>query len=484
MRCDESLTPDGNGTGCGVDRWSLVLVLLYALTTALRHSMGFYTPEALTGVSMVLAAWVLLLGDTRPRAGKGWVAVVLALVFVAAVLHDFFTADRLMYFVSKQRKRYRLVAAVSVGALLLDWILAKARRRRRFPTPLQAAAVLLYCVYMGSQILRSPYPMIDVWTLNTEAAWAAAHGENVYGRTYTDIYEKHGQEGFGYPIRYCYLPGLALHYAPAALLRADIRWVNLAAMALGLLLFSHCVGKTLRAPPDGLRPSGWAAAGATLMFWYWTCQTFMLEQSWPEPILLLYLCAAFWLWRRSTFWTGVALVLALTLKQTAWFCAPFLLALAVKEKRWGLIGGVALGVCAVIGPYFFRDPSAFVHDVILDLLRKPPRPESLSWSAVCLRYCPSLFAWVYPLSYVAYAAAFWAFLRRLRRMEGHEAVLETLKWTALGLLAFFLFLKQSFFNYYYVVLGLLAFYVCLAGCGPDAEAKPGRIPLDSEATVT
>ena len=61
-----------------------------------------------------------------------------------------------------------------------------------------------------------------------------------------------------------------------------------------------------------------------------------------------------------------------------------------------------------------------------------------------------------------YAAAFGCLAWRLRRLRGDAAVAEAAKWMALGLLGFFLFLKVSFFNYYYVVAGLLACYALLA----------------------
>lgn len=111
---------------------------------------------------------------------------------------------------------------------------------------------------------------------------------------------------------------------------------------------------------------------------------------------------------------------------------------------------------------------------------KTPFSISQRWGALCLLHAPSLFRWVTGLSLLTYGIALICLLRRLMRPADEDPVLETTKWMALGLAGFFLFLKQSFFNYYYVIGGLLAFYPSLAarhdprGPGQRAAARaPG-----------
>jgi hypothetical protein len=438
--------------------WSLVLTLLLALICGVHYSRGSHDPWALAVVSLVLTLLWGLLGRHVPRGETPALAVVLALGFSIGMVWHFMAHDPMIFAIDRQRKRYLLLAAASLGMMTCHWALP----RRRTVTPLFVGSLAMYAAFLVLQMLRSPTPIIDGFVLNTEAAQALLRGEFIYGRRYTDIYQVWGWPGFGYEIRYIYLPGLAMHYVPAVALGLDIRWVNLLAMTCAFGLFASCVG---RARADGWRPRPVTAAAALVMFWFHAGQMFMLEQAWPEGLVLLYVCLALWAWRRSAVLTAAGLIAALTLKQTAWFCAPFVFGLAARERRWGLLAAVAAGVTAVVGPFFFSDPAAFFSDVVVDLWAKPPRWDSLSWSAVCLHYCRPLFTWTYPVSFIAYLLAVGLFWGRVRRLSGEEAVLETVKWMAIGLLGLFLFLKQSFFNYYYVVEGLLAFYVCLAAGG-------------------
>jgi len=333
--------------------------------------------------------------------------------------------------------------------------------------------------------------------------------QNPYGREYSNVYEGTQIESPDYKMLFNYLPGLILHYVPGTVFGGDIRWTNLVGIACGLLLFAVCARSQKDEPRGGPHPSqglayscwrrcaerdsfagrGTAAvavrqhpvtrAAAVVLFWYHGGQVLVVEQAWPEAWLLVYVGLALWTWRRSTLVPAVALVLALTLKQTAWFCAPFFLALAVKERRWGLIAAVAAGVTAIVLPFLLWNPGAFVQNVVVHFFEIAPRTNALSWSAACLRDAPALFPYAYRLSYVVYAAALACLVLRLRHLRGRDAVLETHVWMTVGLLALFLFLKQSFFNYYYVVGGLLAFTFCLAGRSREAEtgAVTGSAPL-------
>jgi hypothetical protein len=248
----------------------------------------------------------------------------------------------------------------------------------------------------------------------------------------------------------------------------DIRWLTVLALTGGLLLSALMV----RRLKD--RGAGWqwlVAASAAALFWYHGGQAFLMEQAWPEGLILLYLCLGAWLWRRHGVLAGVAFGLAMSVKQTAWFAGPFIAVAAVAERRWRLLAACAITGCLFAVPFLAWDPVAFVDNCLLDLLRKPPRADGLSWAAFSLRHGEAAFGLVGALSYVCYFGALALLAGALLQRE-RDGALPAAWWAAaLGMLGFFLFLKQSFFNYYYLVAGMLAFYPVLAAA-TEAEETP------------
>jgi hypothetical protein len=153
---------------------------------------------------------------------------------------------------------------------------------------------------------------------------------------------------------------------------------------------------------------------------------------------------------------------------------PFLALSALRERRWRPIAACGAVGLAFAVPFLVWDARAFVDNCLMDLLRKPAREDGLSWAAFSLRHGRLAFALIGALSYACYFGALAVLAGALRKSERRDSI--SLAWwtAALGLFGFFLFLKQSFYNYYYLVAGLLAFYPLLAGwdAGRDAEEKP------------
>jgi len=437
--------------------WGWLLLLQFAVILSAWWAGGLFDYRALIILTVVFAGCVGFLGLARPRAGTWWLVLPTGAVLAAVLVHDLLTREALLYAEKPQRLAFLVLAGASLALLIVGWLV----RRRWLRIGLSIGAVLLFGAFLVSQLHRSPSPLIDTWQTNSEATEAFLKGLNPYDREYTNIYEQRGSDiKVDYPMLFNYLPGLILHYVPGTVLGGDIRWTNLAGMTCGLLVFALCVRPRSGGPSRAPHPV--TRAAAVVLFWYHGGQMLVLEQAWPEAWLLVYIALAMWTWRRSRWVPAAALILALTLKQTAWFCAPFFVALSLREGRWRLIAAVAAGVAAVVLPFFLWNPRAFTHNVVLHFLKLGARPQALSWTAACLRAAPHLVPLVSWLSYAVYAAAFGCLVVRIRRCRGHAAVMETYTWMTLGLFGLFLFLKQSFFNYYYVVGGLLAFYPCLA----------------------
>jgi uncharacterized membrane protein len=117
-------------------------------------------------------------------------------------------------------------------------------------------------------------------------------------------------------------------------------------------------------------------------------------------------------------------------------------------------------VAVVTLPFVAWDPRAFVRSVILFQFLQPFRIDSLSYPAVLAR----LTGWQAPAA-VAFGLAALAIalsVRYARRdVAGFAAAV------ALAFLAFFLFNKQAFGNYYFFVIGALC--CALATATPAAQ---------------
>ena len=444
---------------------TVAVLLFYVCVTIVRHVRGHFDPAALVLLSVILPVYLLVLLGPRRGAAATPLHLGVCGVLVTLTLADLFVRDPVRYAVNQSRTIALLAAALAGCLCVAAWWAKREVLRRVFVL----LAVAAFTTFLSAELLRSPHPLIDVHPICTEATSALLDGKNPYSLVYTDVYAPAGWEGYGYQMRFIYLPGMLLEYALPSALGVDFRWANLAGMAGGFLLFAWLIAN--RGGATRLDRQVVTAGAMSLIFWLHGGQAFSLEQGWAEPILLLCVCVALWWWHRSAWIAGIALVLALSAKQTAWFCMPFLSVLAARERRWRMPAAVAVGVGAIVLPFFLWSPGAFIDNVVLDLLAKAPRADSLSWAAVCIRVAPELFGLVAAVGPILYAVALVCLWRRLRKADRAERTLETAKWMAFGLAGLFLFLKQSFFNYYYLVWGLLAFHALLsARC--EAAAPP------------
>lgn len=455
----------GNGNSVQAVGFGRLLLGLLLLLAMLWVSRGGYNVPCLVVLTLLAVGWTVyaILGSTGLRFSTADGAI--ALFACLLVVLDLLLQDPTYYSTRGSRLTPLIPALASLGCLSAGWLARRPPRRYI----LLCVAVLLYGGFLGTELLRSPNPIIDVWSISTQATDTLLSGHNPYVPVYSDIYKEHGLPGYGYVMRYIYLPGLLMHLALPRVMGLDVRWMYVLAATLSFGLCAVEIRRRRSTPRHG-RPF-LIAGTAAIVFWYFGGQVFLIEQSWPEVLILFYAVLALWAWRRSAWVTGAALVLMLSLKQTSWFLVPFLLVPAVRQRRWRLIAGVAAASAVPIIVFLAWNPGAFLSCTIFDLLRKAPRPDSLSWSAVTLRHAPGLLAGVTALSFATYAAALGTLIYRSVRGGGRPLLDETLLWTVLGLFGFFLFLKQSFFNYYYLVAGLLAWL--LVRVGADAASHSG-----------
>ncbi len=451
-----------------------LLAVEFGMVYAVNTKWGHYSVAGLVILSVCLVgAYALLV----PLAGAGehsWFAAVVGAGLAAATLLAIWRRDPVEFGVLMSSRSLRSLALYAALLLGAGWAL----RPRRTARILMALGVAAFAWFLVGQLWRTPHPVIDVVPISTEATQALLAGKNPYTEVYSNVYQQAGWVGYAYgahPMRYVYLPGLLLHMAVPVGLGLDVRWMGLAMQVAGLILFAAL------APLRGGGAGAWAwaiAGGAVLLFWVQNGQVRILEMGWTEALVLFYVCLALWAWRTRGWLAAAALVAAFCSKQTAWFCGPFFMALAVRERRWRMIAGMAVGSALLLAPFVLWDPGAFIRNVILDPAAIGPRRDALSWPAYFLRYDTGAFPWVARLSFLTYAIAFGGFIVELCRRE-RDHLMDAHKWMVLAIFGLLLFAKLAFFNYYYLLIGLLAFYIVRWARG-DYGAAPEQQPAAAE----
>jgi hypothetical protein len=319
-------------------------------------------------------------------------------------------------------------------------------------------ALLLIYVALGVFVIRaSPRPHIDVWLFQQAGTRQLLHGGNPYTHTYPNIYENEHSRYYsnatlrdgGPPVPY---PPLTFFLSIFGRLIGDVRYSLLLATALAAWLMVRL------ARAGGLR-AGHPVELAPLALLFHPRSFFMLEQAWTEPYVALFACAtAFAIARGGRAARVFALAGLFSSKQYTPLFIPALCRL--RAWRWRDVA-VACAIAAALAlPFFFWNPAAFVRGVVTMQFQQPFRADALSLLA-------AVFDWrgVELSSAIGFVAAGLAAAAVVWRADGTLAA--ALLGTAVICFAFFLFNKQAFFNYYWLVEAQLALGVVAATVALD-----------------
>ena len=304
-------------------------------------------------------------------------------------------------------------------------------------------------VAAGWEIVRaSPDPAIDVWFMLQATSHGLFHGLNMYRQTWTS---PPGEGTHLYP----YFPASTVLVAPFYALFGDVR------IGLTLALAGAAVAVS------AIRPGVLATAAACLIVLS-PMTTFGIEQSWTEPLVLLAVVTMVLAVERGR--PGLAMVFlgaALATKQYAWLVLP---AAAVWpafgwRRTLGSVGGSVLFIL----PWLAAGAHAFYQGVVSGNLAgghgTTPvdfylRYFSLSYYSVLERRGITFSLGLVLLgTAAAVALAIW----RLPRNAFGFSLTATL---ALGTFDFFN--SHTFFNQWWLVLGLTALAVA---CLPEFADK-------------
>jgi hypothetical protein len=392
--------------------WSLI-----SLGAAVRY--GVYTPLAITLVSagmLVLTVAVLgLRAGTARRPGRFGLLLACLVALCSTALSP---AERYARGPAASWSHGLMIAA-GVGLLLLA--VAPVPTRWLHPTVLALAGLAGV-----AGIHATPRPTIDDWHILQGSARALLHLHNIYGQAWP------GSDGHLLP----YLPGSVVLVTPFYLLVSDVRYGLLAAMLVAAVLVS-------RLGPGRRRPA-LAVLSGLIVVYPWAL--YLVEQSWPEPLLLALIAGMVWgSIRHRPMLAVVCFAAALATKQHVLILVPF----AAVWPAFGLRRTVTsvLAAAVITAGWVLADPHQFVQGAISYNLKLPPRHDSLSLFTTAIRFGHTPSFAVVPLLLLV-------FLLLGLRMLPRTATGFTLgsAWL-LGI--FNLLNKQSFFNEWSLVIGLI-----------------------------
>src|SRR6185437_14946143 len=123
-------------------------------------------------------------------------------------------------------------------------------------------------------IRATPHPTIDDWHILQGSARALLHGHNIYGQAWP------GSDGHLLP----YLPGSAVLLTPSYLLLSDVRYGLLLAMLVAAALVGRFAG--------GRDRRALLVLSGLIVLQPWVL--YLVEQSWPEPLLLALVAGMVW----------------------------------------------------------------------------------------------------------------------------------------------------------------------------------------------
>lgn len=262
---------------------------------------------------------------------------------------------------------------------------------------------------------------------------------------------------FGFPY-----PPLSLLLAVPGALLGDVRLAHLAAVAVaGWLLLT-------------MVEDSWASRVGGVLFLSTPMLLPLVQRAWTEAFLILAVVALAWLLRRGRGLDAVALGLFVAVKQYAAMFLPVLLWVAphwrTAAERWRALGIAVAVATAVTLPLALWDLGDFLFSVVLLQFRQPFRDDAMSLPALAERtlgWSGEALALVGIL--VAVAVAMWWVVRRAPRTWPAAAT-----GMALVMLAFLLFNKQAFTNYYMLAVAMLWLGVALrddAGAAVPASGE-------------
>ena len=236
------------------------------------------------------------------------------------------------------------------------------------------------------RILPQPWPMIDVYMFQRDSVAALLAGVDPYAITFPNPYPTGAYYGPGMVVDgrltfgFVYPPLSVFLSVLGEWIGGDVRYAQLGAMTLAAAFMAYTRAGRLGALAAGL-------------YLFTPRNLFVLEQSWTEPFVVLFLAATVWCAARHPRVAPYVLGLFLAVKQYAVLALP--LALLVGRPPMTFAGFRRTAVPAVVVaavvtlPLALWEPTGFLRAVVELQFYQPFRPEALSYLGLLSRSGPA-----------------------------------------------------------------------------------------------
>ncbi|MEX0698172.1 MAG: hypothetical protein WD354_00430 [Acidimicrobiia bacterium] len=343
-----------------------------------------------------------------------------------------------------------IVIAVAICTLLA---VGPGHNRRERVTATRIALVAGALLVGGLLVETVEVPTIDVLALHGAAADALTSGESPYSSAVVVPDSSRYAEPGDVIVGYTYPPLTMVAYSLGYWLGGDARWTSVLAVVVTLL--------ALDLPGAPSRDRGRRMPALLLLALpVWPIVIYL---GWTEPLTLMLMVLALGTWTRWPIGSAILMGLALASKQYGFVLAPLVLLFARREG-WIRPITIAGSAAVTLIPSFILDPSGFVKANLINLTRLPIRPDgsSIQGLLVNLGLASDL-----PLILTAGLPILVSVL-----MVSRVLSLASLSMaSAMILTILFLLGSQAFFNYWFLVAGLLLLFLKHV----NLEASPSEL---------
>ncbi len=453
-----------------------------ALAAGTMIGVGLRQP-AIIAVGMILFASVLLLYATvisaAPTARMNGPRVFRAVLTVSLIAGLVLVVSWTVLIVRVRDlgagPMWPAILAVVVGSAIGVFVSREQARRYHIVFLLVFMALQVAVIAATHEALVST-PQVDGTYFQTEGSKALLSGDNPFAMTFPDFFSGFGGEPvygpgvsvdgvlqFGFP----YPPLSLLFVAPFHAVFGDFR----VAIALSYVLTAWMIGR-IGEPRTARKVS--------VLFLLLSPAALIVTVGFTEPLVAMLGVGVIWVYQTRPRWAAFTFGGFVALKQYAFIISPAYLLLIPRPWTVRIVArhvGRATAVIAVVTlPFLLWNPEAMMRSVVFLQLKQPFRGDAITFTAqVLARYIPLSPVALTVLPIAAAALAAYVALRYAPiGSQGYALA------SALILVAFFLFAKQSSAPNYFVVVMAFCFS---AGAMHPRSSDPGERgePADSLA---
>jgi hypothetical protein len=452
------------------------------LTAAIFLMDGIYGRPSIAlfggALALILAAILLpdavLRGLNCPSLLASTIILCLGIFFALAILRPPAAYNQFSVVLSDGNIQYPALYRLNLywSLLAMSAVLAGTLFAKKTPLgPLTFPALILMQFVLSAWLIGSdPIPRIDVFAFQQTSMHALLSGHDPYATPMPNLYA--GQFDFYGPgiengtvlnVGFPYMP-LALVVMLIGAIPDDVRYAMAASLTGAALLIGYS------------RPGRIAKLAAVgLLFMPRTL--FVIDQSWNEPIVLLFLSLTIFCALRLPRLMPYALGLLMASKQYMPFAIVLLPLLIGWDYRrlFGTAIRAAATAVAVTLPWALAHPKGFFNSVVMMQIRQPFRSDSLSLLAAAHDLLGPRWQLPTSIGFVVILAAAALVLWCIRPSPAGFALA-----VALIYFAFFAFSKQAFMNYYFLVIG--AIWCAVAATDLSEADLPPDLSLVSVAS--